>query len=260
MKYTPEIIVFMRETVKTVKQVPDIARLVNAKFNVNFTCKQVRSALCLHGLRLGYGGMPIGTEIKNKRGDALVKVCNKGIQTKRYRRKHHLIWEAENGAIPKSHRIIFLDGNKSNFESDNLYCLHNRVRGYMSLHGLKLCGDKERSKAIIKIAELAIKIKERRKDLPETPLKSPFSGRAVGYKKFDFPIDTFFIDKLGNRIYAGKTPDGWHVMKDGKKGVKPLHTKFANMVKYRESAEQAINDLLCYASRVGYCRPQWGSV
>jgi hypothetical protein len=34
--------------------------------------------------------------------------------------KHHLIWEKHNGPVPKGYRVIFLSGNKFNFELNNL--------------------------------------------------------------------------------------------------------------------------------------------
>jgi hypothetical protein len=68
---------------------------------------------------------PIGTERlltsdKNK-GIVLVKVTDEGTQSQQWRPKQHVIWEEANGRkVPKGFRVIFKDGNKQNFEPDNL--------------------------------------------------------------------------------------------------------------------------------------------
>ena len=42
---------------------------------------------------------------------------------KNWKQKHRYIWEQYYGAIPKGHRVIFLDGNKNNFDINNLACV-----------------------------------------------------------------------------------------------------------------------------------------
>ena len=37
-----------------------------------------------------------------------------------FRRKHIVIWESVHGAIPRAHAVVFLDGDKRNFDIDNL--------------------------------------------------------------------------------------------------------------------------------------------
>ena len=39
---------------------------------------------------------------------------------------HHVVWEQNNGKIPKDHKIYFKDGNSLNCKIDNLMCLKSR--------------------------------------------------------------------------------------------------------------------------------------
>jgi hypothetical protein len=108
----------------------------------------------------------------------------------------------------------------------------------------------EYTKTGIRIAELALGITERKKELPIPPV---ISGH---YKRRDFSVNTYFLDKLGNKIYVDKTENGlYYIFKDGKRGKRELTTKYSDIVQYRETAEQSLQDLLAYAGKVGYTKP-----
>jgi len=64
---------------------------------------------------------PIGTESTIK-GDYLTrKVTDTGVSNKDFVPVHHLVWiEHTRQQIPKDHALIFKDGNKRNFDIDNL--------------------------------------------------------------------------------------------------------------------------------------------
>ena len=57
-----------------------------------------------------------GSERIDKDGYVLVKVA----EPKRWELKHRVVWEQHNGHIPKGSVIIFLDGDKRNFDIGNL--------------------------------------------------------------------------------------------------------------------------------------------
>jgi len=61
----------------------------------------------------------IGSETEWKNKYIWVKIGHPNI----WRMKHHLIWETAHGQIPDGHRIMFADGDKSNFRLDNLILL-----------------------------------------------------------------------------------------------------------------------------------------
>ncbi|MBF0750439.1 MULTISPECIES: HNH endonuclease signature motif containing protein [Mammaliicoccus] len=63
---------------------------------------------------------PIGSTLDGKDGYVLVKIKDNGTRTEMWRPKHELIWEEINGPKPDNHVIIFADGNKRNFDIDNL--------------------------------------------------------------------------------------------------------------------------------------------
>lgn len=103
---------------------------------------------------------PIGYEMTTKHGGyTYVKVANTGVKNKDFRAKHHLMYEKYNGEIPKGHIVIFLDGDRQNFEPDNLYALNRWVHRMMCGDGYFREGGKELTLAAIKTYELEYKLK-----------------------------------------------------------------------------------------------------
>jgi len=75
---------------------------------------------------------PIGSEtIDNKDGYTKVKIDDPNV----WELKHRLIWEERFGEIPKNHAVIFVDGNKSNFDLTNLALVHRRELLYFNRWG-----------------------------------------------------------------------------------------------------------------------------
>ena len=62
---------------------------------------------------------PVGSERVNVDGYVEVKVA----EPNRWRLKHRVVWEAENGEIPPGHNVQFKDGNPLNVSPDNLYLI-----------------------------------------------------------------------------------------------------------------------------------------
>lgn len=50
---------------------------------------------------------------------------------KNWKRKSDVVWEKENGEIPKGHFLIFLDGDPMNCDIDNLYLVDRATHGIM---------------------------------------------------------------------------------------------------------------------------------
>lgn len=63
--------------------------------------------------------VPVGTERKTKGGYIKIKVKD-GELNKNWKFKHRYIYEQHYGSIPENCKIIFLDGNKYNFDINNL--------------------------------------------------------------------------------------------------------------------------------------------
>lgn len=57
-------------------------------------------------------------------GYVYVKVCD-GKLNKNWKPKQQVIWEKKYGEIPDGHKVIFLDGNRFNFDINNLALVSN---------------------------------------------------------------------------------------------------------------------------------------
>ena len=71
--------------------------------------------------------VPVGTEVKKADGFLYVKVSDikKGHSKENWKQKHRLIWEKEYGPIPKGHKLVFADSDKTNIVLDNLLLVTN---------------------------------------------------------------------------------------------------------------------------------------
>lgn len=97
----------------------------------------------------------IGTEIK-EHGYTFVKIAEPDV----WERKHILVWKKANGPVPKDKVVTFADGNKSNFDLDNLILITRKELGMMCSFGL-IYNNKELTKIGKIIADIKIAIKER---------------------------------------------------------------------------------------------------
>jgi hypothetical protein len=80
--------------------------------------------------------VPVGTEIIEL-GYVRVKTSERnGLASHPWWKwKHHMIWEQHYGPIPKGHKIIFIDGDRFNFDINNLMCVPDDVHLRMNQHG-----------------------------------------------------------------------------------------------------------------------------
>lgn len=102
-------------------------------------------------------GFGIGRERVDKDGYIQVKVklhSNTDGRWNNYRYKHVLIWEKEHGChIPPKTAIIFADGNKRNFDPDNLVAVSRRTLLVINRHRIPYF-DRTSLEAAMKIAEI----------------------------------------------------------------------------------------------------------
>lgn len=101
---------------------------------------------------------PVGTEMLRADG----YVWKKTAEPNKWRQKHVLIWEAKNGKRPAKHVIIFGDSNHLNFDLNNLILISQAQLVRMNQKHL-IQRDVELTKTGIIIADICIKIGERRK-------------------------------------------------------------------------------------------------
>ena len=114
-------------------------------------------------------GFGIGRERVDKDGYIQVKVklhSNTDGRWNNYRYKHVLIWEKEHGChIPPKTAIIFADGNKRNFDSNNLVAVPRRILMIINRHRIPYF-DRTSLEAAMKIAEIKMKANELELGIP----------------------------------------------------------------------------------------------
>ena len=192
--FTAEQEGFIRSNVKGIGN-EELANMVNAQFGLNITKKQMKQWKCNHHVSSGLTGRyekghvpdnkgkkmskeiyykckgtmfkkgniphnhrPIGSERINASGYTEVKVE----EPNKWRPKHQVVWEREYGKIPKQHVIIFADGNKQNFDLDNLVCVSRQELVRLNNNQMTL-NNKEVTQAYIGIVKLQLLIKKKRK-------------------------------------------------------------------------------------------------
>jgi len=106
--------------------------------------------------------MPIGSERIN--GDDYVDVkVQDGKKQRNWKGKHILVWEKHNGrSVPPGHVVIFGDGNRRNFDPENLILVSRKQ--LVRLNQKKLIqGDAELTKTGIVVADIHSRLGELRR-------------------------------------------------------------------------------------------------
>ena len=100
----------------------EMAVLLNDTFGTSYTEKQVSSYYRKHGLKSGVASryVPIGTLIFRKGEWYYEKVADGPNSNENWKSKHIMVWEEANGPVPEGHMVIFLDGDRTNYDLENL--------------------------------------------------------------------------------------------------------------------------------------------
>lgn len=101
---------------------------------------------------------PVGSERVNVDGYIEIKVADPN----RWKGKHILTWEKENGPVPRGYAVIFGDGNKRNFDINNLILVSRRQLAALNRKGL-IQNDADLTRTAIIITDIYHKISERAK-------------------------------------------------------------------------------------------------
>lgn len=102
----------------------------------------------------------IGSERIDRDGYTYIKVANPN----KWKLKHRVLWEKENGPIPKKHRLIFADGNRRNISLDNLILVSYAESFIMNQKDL-FKNDRELTKTGVMVAKVLDKVNKIKKDL-----------------------------------------------------------------------------------------------
>ena len=106
--------------------------------------------------RLPHNHRPVGTERFSKEGYVEVKVADPST----WKKKHHIVWEKVNGAVPKGHLVIFADGDKYNFDIDNLVLITKKQNAIMNRMKLRTANGEMIHTSIL-LADVIGKLRER---------------------------------------------------------------------------------------------------
>ena len=100
----------------------------------------------------------VGEERIDKYGYVQIKVAEPNV----WDLKHRVIYREHYGEIPNGHNIIFADGNKMNFDIDNLIAVSKSEMLILNNNNLRF-EDKELTKVGVNIAKVIDKAKKRNK-------------------------------------------------------------------------------------------------
>lgn len=202
MKYTDEMKQFILDNYKG-RYNQELADLFNQKFNTNITSRTIKSYKANNKLNSGLTGKfrkgqtphnkgkkmpkevyekvkhtmfakgnvppnhrPVGSERISKDGYIEVKVA----EPNKWRLKQRVVYEEAKGKIPEGCTIIFLDGNKRNFDIDNLRCITRSELLYLNCNGLN--NSNEITETGILMARLDSAKNKRKKKLREKMLRN----------------------------------------------------------------------------------------
>ena len=169
----------------------EITEKMNDKFEYDFSEEQIKGAMARYKLATGTGGyfkkgstpwnkglkgymganktsfkkgtippnqVPIGTESITKGGYIKVKVG----EPNKWKLKQRYIYEQHYGEIPNNYNVIFTDGNKMNFDIDNLIAVSKSEMLILNNNNLRF-EDKELTKVVVNVAKVIDKAKKRNK-------------------------------------------------------------------------------------------------
>lgn len=156
---------FVRANVKG-KSAKELTELVNNKFDLNLTVRQVESFKTTNRLKSGIWKASIkgeGAEREEKNNRIQVKVKDPETGKLKWKLKHYVIWEEAHGKTPAGHVLIFGDQDPTNLALDNLLLVSRRQLAVINKYKLLKEGDIELNKMAIKIADVILKTAERKK-------------------------------------------------------------------------------------------------
>lgn len=173
LHFQPEVYEFVKQHPKM--KSPDLCRLINKTFGLNLKYSRVwewQQKYVKGGFKKKnkptWSALPVGTEFRRGAQGYIIVRTETGAKP-----KHHIIWEKDHEPIKSDEVLIFLDGNRENFDIDNLYLTKRR---YLSIIN-RILKDKEvapetRKTAInlailkVTVSDKEIVLKSKRKEPP----------------------------------------------------------------------------------------------
>jgi hypothetical protein len=172
----------------------EIQKLINEKFEINLTIGQIKGAIGRYKLNTGFSGKfdkghvpnnkgmkgivyegckktwfkkgntpinhrEVGSERITKDGYVEIKIT----EPNKWRLKHLVIWERENGPLPKGHALVFADSDKTNLNIDN-FLLVTRHQLLIMNNNKLIKNNPELTKTGTIISDVIAKIRDRRRE------------------------------------------------------------------------------------------------
>ena len=155
--YTAEHIDFLKAN-RLGNSVERLTNLFNEHFGTRLTKCCIETQL--HKAGIYEPSFPIGSECTEK-GFVFVKISDKTGKTRKdWMQKHRLIWEQAHGKLKKGETVLFLDGDRTNFNLDNLYKVSHGVASNLRVYGWFFVGQRELQECAIKWCECAEYIRQ----------------------------------------------------------------------------------------------------
>ena len=152
---------------------PELTRRFNEQFGANCTQGSIQQQ-CLFFLsvqrgenRVAYNALPISATTERKYdGLVYIKVAESRNRRESWKPLQKVLWERANGRkVGKDEAVIFLDGNKQNFDIDNLRCVPKKIMNQLNLNSWT--GKDEITQCGIKWCELFYAIRDERHEPQE---------------------------------------------------------------------------------------------
>lgn len=155
---TDEMIEFIYNNCKGITN-QELAKRLNEKFGTNYNAKKMQNFKHHRGLKAGIHccgdvnkRMELMTETIDSRGYTWIKLGEYN-----WVRKSRYLYEKYIGEIPKDYVIVFKDGNRQNFDLNNLMLADKKMLSQISA---LMTDDAEINETIILNAKLKIKVRE----------------------------------------------------------------------------------------------------
>jgi hypothetical protein len=270
-KYLPHHIRFLKGIVKG-RSYAEIAKIFNEKFGFAISATAMSSLLGRYSLCNGRDGrflpglvphnkgkkgfyapgsekgwfkpgqmpsdtMPLGSERINAYDYVEVKYSEKsGPPKNRWKGKHVLIWEKAHGPKPKSHVVVFADGNRRNFKLGNLVLVSRRELSILNHANMLASKNKDITKVSVNIARLKVLLADKK--------RGTLTSR--GKKKL------VIIDNRGSRIVIARDQKTgrYFPARETELGLRRLRAS----LKSRKRIGEARGDLIAYALKRGWHR------
>jgi len=174
--HKPEHIEYIRSIAKG-RFLEEIRQMFNEHFGLDLTVNQVRYIKKGNGITSGVHGAEKGTAGRFQKGQitanhenvGTVKIRNhvsgvryhwiKVAEPNVWKMLHKYLWEKENGAVPESHVLYFVDGNTMNCTLDNIVMLPRKTLMILN-HWKRMTNNAELNRCIIAEAELSTRLYE----------------------------------------------------------------------------------------------------